>query len=124
MRKMVYVGMALLVLACLSLPAWAQKSGHGESGASHAATGMSHSKKSTHKSSMATDRSNKGGAMRGKTRAEEVQQENTKADTERGFTEAPGLTQTTGKAAGQTKGKSAAHSHTGNTPADAGTPRS
>ncbi|MBZ5563004.1 MAG: hypothetical protein LAP13_11375 [Acidobacteriia bacterium] len=124
MKKAIYVGMASLVVACLSLPAWAQKSGHGGSGASHAATGVSHSKKSSHKSSMATDRSNKGGAMRGKTRAEEVQQENAKADTERGFTEAPGMTQTTGKAADQTKGKSTARSHTGTKPTDAGTPHS
>ncbi len=118
MKKAVYVGMAMLVLMCLSLPAWAQKGGHGAAGTGHAATGMSHSKKSSHKHSMSTEHSNKGGAVRGKSRAEEVQAQNSKADTERGFTEAPGMTQTTGKQAG----KGAAHSHQGNTPAGAGTP--
>ncbi len=116
--------MASLVLACLSLPAWAQKGSYGGVRTAHAATGMSHSKKSSHKSSMAADRSNKGGAVRGETRAEEVQQENSKADAERGFTEASGMTPTTGKAAGQTKGKSAAHSQMGTRPTDAGTPQS
>ncbi len=28
MRKLAYVGMALLVLMCLSIPVWAQKGGH------------------------------------------------------------------------------------------------
>ncbi len=121
MKKVLYGGLTFFVLTCLSFPAWAQKGGQGGQGASHAAAGMSHSRKSSHKSSMAAERSNKGGAVRGKTRAEQVQQENTKADTERGFTEAPGLSQTTGQAAGKTKGKSAAHSKK---PANAGTPRS
>ncbi len=124
MRKLSSTGMALLVLMCLSLPAVAQKGSNGRGGKSLAATGMSHSKKSSHKSSMSAERSNKGGAVRGKARAEEVQQENTKADTERGFTEAPGMAQTTGKAAGQAKGKGAARKHAGTKSGDAGTPRS
>ncbi len=123
MRKLLLGGLSFFVLTCLSLPAWAQKGGHGAAGAAHAAAGMSHSKKSSHKSSMSAERSNKGGAVRGKARAEEVQQENAKADTERGFTQAPGMTQTTGKAAGQAKGKSVAAAHS-KKPANAGTPRS
>lgn len=121
MKKTLYGVMAFLILACLSIPAWAQKGGQGSQGAAHATAGKMHSKKSAHKSSMSAERTNKGGAVRGKARAEEVQQENAKADTERGFTEAPGMTHPTGKAAEKAKGKSSTHSKK---PATAGTPRS
>ncbi len=121
MKRALLGGLAFFVLTCLSFPAWAQKGSHGGEGAAHAVSGMSHSKKSSHKSSESAERSNKGGAVRGKARAAEVQKENTKAGTERGFTEAPGLSQTTGKSAGQPKGKSSVHSKK---PADAGAPRS
>ena len=53
--------------------------------------------------------------MRGTARAEEVQSMNTKADAERGFTEAPGLSKaghpTAGK--GSAKGQGAARSQKG-----------
>jgi len=112
MRNVAYLALAVLVSGFLTLPAWAQKGGKDH--AAGKASASLHAKSSTH-TSMASQRSNKGGAVRGKARAEEVQAMNTKADAERGFTEAPGFSQT-GKqnmGKGSTKGQSATHSQKG-----------
>jgi len=98
MKKVVYSGLALLVLVCLTGTAWAQKGGRGGGGGKPAGVrAASHGKASTPSASKASptsvERSNKGGEVRGQERAEEVQSMNTKADTERGFTTAAGLEQ-------------------------------
>lgn len=90
--------LALLACGALSLPAWAQgqAGSHGKGQASlHRHTGIN---------SHAAGRSNKGGAVRGLDRAKEVQGLNTKADTERGFTTAPGLTDASTHASTQAGG--------------------
>ncbi len=98
MKRTLYVGLAALVFASLSAPAWAQKGGHGRgAGKSTAVSGAPHGKSATH-ASQARQRSNKGGEVRGLDRAKEVQGMNAKADAERGFTTAPGLDKASGKA--------------------------
>ena len=111
MKRMLYLGLAVFVFACLTMPAWAQKGGHGHSARGASAT---HAKSSSH-ASVSAGRSNKGGAVRGTARAEQVQGMNTKADTERGFTEAPGLSKTGQPTARKrpAKGQGAAHGQKG-----------
>jgi len=58
MKKMLYSGLAVLVFACFTTPAWAQKGGHGQGAGKVSAT---HAKSSSHPS-MSAGRSNKGGA--------------------------------------------------------------
>jgi hypothetical protein len=112
MRKATYLTLAVLVMGFLTVPAWAQKGGNGHAAGKSSAS--LHAKSSAH-TSMASQRSNNDGKVRGKARAEEVQAMNTKADAERGFTEAPGLsktgTPTTGRSS--TKGQSATHNQKG-----------
>jgi hypothetical protein len=99
MRKSLYLSLALAIGLVMGLPAWAQKGTHGKS--------ATHSKASAYQSSHSAARSNKGGQTRGIARAEQVQQMNTKADAERGFTAAPGLaTASNAKSGTQPKGKS------------------
>jgi len=110
MRKVVYSGLALLVLGCLAGTAWAQKGGRGGGGGKPAGVrAASRGKASTPSASKASptsvERSNKGGEVRGTERAEEVQSMNTKADTERGFTTAPGLEKAGQPAAEKEKAK-------------------
>ena len=96
MKSRIFHGLlAVAVCGFLSMPAWSQGQGasHGQGQASvHAHSGVN---------SHAAGRSNKGGAVRGLARAQEVQSMNTKADTERGFTQAPGLTDASANASTQ-----------------------
>lgn len=123
MKKVLCSGLTILVLGFLTVPAWAQKGGHGQgAGKSMGASGVTHGKASSHSpsshSSMAGERSNKGGQVRGRERAREVQGMNTTADTERGFTTAPGLDKADQQAGKHTAGhgQSAPHGKQGNTP--------
>ena len=91
MKRVLYFGLAFLVFVLLAIPAAAQesergKARHSKSTSSHPAAHrmLRHRSKPRH-------RSNKGGKVRGKERAEEVQQMNKKADANRGFTIAPGV---------------------------------
>ena len=106
MKKAFYSGLAVLVLACLAGPAWAQKGGGGKA---RGAAAVSHRKASTRSvtgnAPSSVERSNKGGEVRGQERAAEVQSMNTKADTERGFTTAPGPEKAGQQAAQGGKGK-------------------
>jgi hypothetical protein len=130
MKRVLYSGLAVMVMACLTSPAWAQKGGHGRgmgaAGASQGMSGMesttgtqhgkSQGKSSSHRQSMSSQRSNKGGATRGLSRAEQVQQMNNKADVQRGFTTAPGMGTAQSHQANQSAanpGKSAAHNQKG-----------
>jgi len=69
MKRLLHLGLAILVAALLVMPAWAKKP---------------------------SVRSNKGGATKGLERAEQVQTTN-KADAHRDFTVAPGLEKAEGK---------------------------
>ena len=76
----------------LAIPGWAQRGGHGR-GMSMSKSPAAISRPATRASqpSKAQARSNRGGKVRGRQRAEEVQTMNTRADANRGFTVAPGL---------------------------------
>ncbi len=102
MKKILYLGLAFLGFAFLGLPAFARANSHGKS-ATHAKTS---------KASKSTAHSNKGAAVKGLERAEEVQTADSKADAKRGFTVAPGVEKAEGKTASpgkKAKGKSASH---------------
>ncbi len=104
MKKSLVVLTGCLLALWLAMPAWAQRGlrlGSGavlptrsmsRMGASEHAKGMS-MKAHTSNSARANAemRSNKGAKVKGLARAEDVQMMNTKADTNRGFTTAPGL---------------------------------
>lgn len=82
MKKVLYTVLAILVCSFVAVPTWAQKGGHGR-GAGKGASASAHSV-SSH-TPMSTERSNKGGEVRGVERAEEVQAMNPKGEP------APGL---------------------------------
>jgi len=106
MKNALYCTTALLVLALLPTSASAQRSGRShESGIrssrNHDSDKSKNTAKDTDSSKVAKqNRSNKGGAVRGKARAEQVQSLNNKADTNRGFTIAPGVEKAETKTAG------------------------
>lgn len=113
MKKVLYSGVAVLVFAFLTVPAWAQEGGGGH-GSGKSVKASSKSKASTHASAGAHTpasgtRSNKGGEVRGTARAEEVQKMNTRADEERGFTVAPGLAKAEQQAGGKTGEQKSEH---------------
>ena len=85
MKRVPYSGLAFLILALLSMPAWAQARSHSNAAAhgrfSRHATVSRHAK--------SNDRSNKGGRVRGRERAEEVHAMNRHRDAHRGFAVAP-----------------------------------
>src|SRR2546422_11701899 len=87
MKRVLYSGLAFLILALLSMPATAQARSHSDKAvhgrASHHAAASRHAK--------SNDRSNKGGRLRGRERAEEVHAMNRRKDAHRGFTVAPGV---------------------------------
>ncbi len=94
MRKWLQLAAAAALVAVLTVPAWAQPGkgqtkakSHGKAAATASATPL-----------QAQTRSNKGGEVRGQTRAAEVQTLNTKADSKRGFTTSKGLTKSSAKA--------------------------
>lgn len=96
MKKLILGGLALLVLLFLTLPAWAQDRGAGRGrGRGPAASGagqqQTQREPGSSRSVRATERSNKGGQVRGRERARQVQQSNTRANQRRGFETAPGL---------------------------------
>ena len=104
MRKAFYSGLALLVIAFFASDSWAQKGGgHDRAKDSTHGSVTASANRDTHSvdadkdahhgkhSKKTNTRSNKGGAVRGKERAEEVQGLNSKADSNRGFTTASGV---------------------------------
>jgi len=97
-----HLGSIFLALAFLSTAVLAQRGGHGHgsgiaSGAPHPGqhhglhSGKSKDKVADSKKTKENTHSNKGGAVRGKERAEEVQGTHKKADANRGFTTASGV---------------------------------
>ncbi len=112
MKRLSYFILAFAVMTFLAVPAWAQKGGQG----GHHGKSSTHA--SAHHSKHSTTRSNAGGKTQGLERAEQVQEKNTKADANRGFTVAPGVEKAEtktgakpvgkGKSAGATKGKKGA----------------
>jgi hypothetical protein len=104
MKNKLFHGMlAIAVCGFLTSPVWARGQGgsHGNS-AMHAHSANGHSAHAHH-----SMRSNKGGAVRGLNRAQQAQSMNSKADTERGFTSAPGMTHATSNASTQAGGNGA-----------------
>lgn len=86
MKRLFQAALAMMVASFLTAPVWAgQGKGHGHAYGHH---------KMHHKHGK---RSNQGGAVTGKERAEEVQGMNTGADKNRGFTVAPGIEKTEGE---------------------------
>ncbi len=86
MKRLLQAALAMMVALFLTAPVWAgQGKGEGHAYGRHKTHG-SHSK-----------RSNKHGKMRGKERAEEVQEMNKGADKNRGFTVAPGIEKAEGE---------------------------
>lgn len=106
MKKVFYCGLGLLVSTLLTTPASAQRGGRGH-GLTHASQSLGSDKdknKNTHSMKASNhNRSNKGGTVRGKERAEEVQSMNKKADTNRGFTTASGVEKAETKTAASSK---------------------
>ncbi len=99
MKRLSYFIIAFSVMAFLATPAWAQKGGQG----GHHGKSSTHA--SAHHSKHSTTQSNAGGKTRGLERAEAVQEKNTKADAERGFTVAPGVEKAETKTGAKTAGK-------------------
>ncbi len=106
MKRVLYLMLAVLVLGLL--PAWAQRGRHGGGTGKAAEVKVSKDSASTH-SQMSTERSNKGGQVRGLERAEEVQAMNAKADAKRGFTVAPGVEKAEGETSTNKSAKSSTH---------------
>jgi hypothetical protein len=73
MKRSLYLILSLLVFALFTAPAWAQKGGGGKGKGQSAA---SQGKKDSSHASMADERSNKGGEVKGTERADEVREMN------------------------------------------------
>ncbi len=100
--------LSALILALVAVPAWAQhRSAAGDRHASSAAITAPNQEPKPERTRMSTLRSNKGGKVRGRERAEQVQALNAKADTKRGFTVAPGVEKAEGKTPAKTQGRRA-----------------
>ena len=117
MKRVPYSGLAFLILALLSMPAWAQARSHSNAPVH---TGFSRAKSSRGRSSRhatvsrhakPNDRSNKGGRVRGRERAEEVHLMNRRRDAHRGFTAAPGVERAEGERARTRAGRSTGRSN-------------
>ncbi len=85
MKKALHLGLGLFVLLFFAVSGWASHGRRGKS-SGNSATGLTHSH-----AVKSSARSNAGGKTRGTERAEQIQSKNTTADTNRGFTTAPGL---------------------------------
>ncbi len=84
MKRLIGLGVAIVVAVFLAAPGYARQ-GRGQGGGNSSGARLSsHAPKPN-------TRSNKGGKVRGRERAEEVQEMNKRADRERGFDVAPGV---------------------------------
>ncbi len=97
-KKAINTALMVGVAFQLAMPAWAQRGGHGRGAMSSAgvrAASSHHLAVSSESNSLHSQkvrgRSNRHGRMRGLERAEQVQNRNTRADANRGFTVAPGV---------------------------------
>ncbi len=109
MKRLLHLGLATLVVAFVAIPAVADSGKHG-----HRARGSPSHVKVSSKSSKASVRSNKGGKVKGRERAEEVQEMNKRADARRGFSVAPGVENAEGKHATKKTVKAHKKGHTHN----------
>ncbi len=112
MKKSFAIVMGCAIALWLAVPAWAQRGPRAGGGAAmsarstsmlgantrHTSMGMK-TRNSTSARASAKMRSNKGATLKGIDRADAVQNMNTRADTNRGFTTAPGLATATTKGA-------------------------
>ena len=106
MRKLLYTGLAFLLPAFLLMPPRAQARSHSDAavhGSSRHATVSRHVK--------SNERSNKGGRVRGRERAEEVHAMNRRRDAHRGFTAAPRVERAEGERARTRAGRSTGRSN-------------
>src|SRR2546422_3827765 len=117
MKRVFYSGLAFLILALLSMPATAQARSHrnapvhtGFSGARFS-RGRSSRHATVSRHAKSNDRSNKGGRVRGRERAEEVHVMNRRRDAHSGFTVAPRAERAEGERARTRAGRSTGRSN-------------
>ncbi len=94
MKRLLQAALAMMVALFLTAPVWAGQ-GKGE--------GHAYGRHKMHRNH--SKRSNKYGKVRGKERAEEVQEMNKGADKNRGFTVAPGVEKAEGDSVGKNSRK-------------------
>lgn len=122
MKKSFAIVMGCAIALWLAVPAWAQHGSRVGSGGAMSARSTSMLGANTRHTSMSTKthnstsaratakmRSNKGATLKGLDRADAVQNMNMRADTNRGFTTAPGLATATTKGAASAKEESGEH---------------
>ena len=107
MKRVLYSGLAFLILALLSMPATARARSHSDK----AVHGRSSRHAAASRHAKSNDCSNKGGRVRGRERAEEVHAMNRRRDAHHGFTAAPRAERAEGERARTRAGRSTGRSN-------------